>query len=97
MTKTQTKKLQAKFKVYISATKGCATLFDRKTGLFKASITRSEAYVIPQFVYDLHIDNVRELRETGWASDHEPKWTEVTIHETYDTFDEAMDRLLEKI
>jgi len=95
MTKTQEKNLRKKYKVYISTTKGCLTLFDKKTGLFKASISRSEAYVIPQFVYDLTIDNVMENLDSGF---HEaPRYETTTIHETYDTFDEAIARLLEKV
>lgn len=97
LTKPQEKKLRKSFKLYVDGRKGCLTIFDKKTGLYKGSISRSEAYIIPQFVYDLQVNDIKELCDTGWQSEHQPQWVSRTIHETYDTFDEAVTRLLEVI
>ncbi len=85
------KKLGKDFKVYHAAKKEALTLFEKKTGLFKASIVRHETYPIPQFVYDLHIDNLTyKSAQTG-------QLVNTTICETYDTFDEAVAALLYKV
>lgn len=93
MIKNLEKKLKKSFKVYLDSRKGNLTLFEKKTGLFKASIARVESFPIPQFVYDLHVENVVEYERTESGIPRPETYTR-TVVETYDTFDEAVERLL---
>lgn len=96
MTKTQEKKLNKLFKMYVDRRKGALTIFNKKTGLLKGSIRRDEVYPTPQFVYDLHLSDV-EITEHDLLWEEKKTVTRKDVYETYDTFDEAVTRLLELV
>lgn len=91
------KKLKKSYKVYHSKTKEALTLFVKSSGLFKASIVRHETYPTPQFVYDLHIDNVPDPEGSRHYGIETNRFLTKTIIETYDTFEEAVNALLKHV